>query len=230
MNVAAAAAGRLTAGAAKVSVMSSALFGSISGSASANVASTGAVTLPAMLRLGYPRALAAAVEAVASSGGQIMPPLMGAGAFVMVELTGVPYDAIMARGAACRRCSISSRCGSASTPSRARYELRGPADEDEPDAARRCWSRPASSWCRSRCCCGACSGPAHAAVRRLPGDRRRRVALLFTTRLPRSSRARSPRGWIRRVLAAGRQIGDDRLDHPVRLDHHRRARRSPGWA
>jgi len=96
MNVAAAAAGRLTGGAAKVSVISSALFGSISGSASANVASTGAITLPAMTRLGYPRALAGAVEAVASSGGQIMPPLMGAGAFVMVELTQVPYTGIMA--------------------------------------------------------------------------------------------------------------------------------------
>ena len=96
MNVAAAAAGRLKGGAAKVSVISSALFGSISGSASANVASTGAITMPAMVRLGYPKRLAAAVEAVASSGGQIMPPLMGAGAFVMVELTGVPYTAIMA--------------------------------------------------------------------------------------------------------------------------------------
>ena len=96
MNLASAAAGRLKGGAAKVSVLSSALFGSISGSASANVASTGAITLPAMTKLGYPRRLAAAVEAVASSGGQIMPPLMGAGAFVMVELTGVPYTQIMA--------------------------------------------------------------------------------------------------------------------------------------
>ena len=96
MNVAAAAAGRLKGGAAKVSVISSALFGSISGSASANVASTGAITLPAMTRLGYPKRLAAAVEAVASSGGQIMPPLMGAGAFVMVELTGVAYVEIIA--------------------------------------------------------------------------------------------------------------------------------------
>lgn len=95
MNVAAAAAGRLKGGAAKVSIISSALFGSISGSASANVASTGAITLPAMTKLGYPKRLAAAVEAVASSGGQIMPPLMGAGAFVMVELTGVPYVQIM---------------------------------------------------------------------------------------------------------------------------------------
>jgi TRAP transporter 4TM/12TM fusion protein len=89
-------AGHLRAGAAKVSVLSSALFGSISGSASANVASTGAVTLPAMKRLGYPPALAAAVEAVASSGGQIMPPVMGAGAFVMVELLRTTYASIMA--------------------------------------------------------------------------------------------------------------------------------------
>ncbi len=96
MNVARAAAGHLKGGGAKVSVISSALFGSISGSASANVASTGAITLPAMTKLGYPKRLAAAVEAVASSGGQIMPPLMGAGAFVMVELTGVPYTSIMA--------------------------------------------------------------------------------------------------------------------------------------
>ncbi|MEM6712440.1 MAG: TRAP transporter fused permease subunit [Pseudomonadota bacterium] len=96
MNVASAAAGRLKGGAAKVSVLSSALFGSISGSASANVASTGAITLPAMTKLGYPKRLAAGVEAVASSGGQIMPPLMGAGAFIMVELTGVPYTQIMA--------------------------------------------------------------------------------------------------------------------------------------
>ncbi len=76
MNVATSAAGRLRGGAAKVSVLSSALFGSISGSASANVASTGIVTLPTMTSLGYPKRIAAAVEAVASSGGQIMPPLM----------------------------------------------------------------------------------------------------------------------------------------------------------
>ncbi len=95
MNIATAFAGKLKGGAAKVSVISSALFGSISGSASANVASTGMVTMPAMIKLNYPKRLAASVEAVASSGGQIMPPLMGAGAFVMVELTGVPYDEII---------------------------------------------------------------------------------------------------------------------------------------
>ena len=88
-------AGRYRAGAAKVSVLSSAFFGSISGSASANVASTGAITLPTMKRLGYPASFAAAVEAVASSGGQIMPPLMGAGAFVMMELLRLPYIDIM---------------------------------------------------------------------------------------------------------------------------------------
>ncbi len=88
-------AGRLRGGAAKVSVLASAFFGSISGSASANVASTGAFTIPTMKRLKYPSSLAAAVEAVASTGGQIMPPLMGAGAFIMAELLSVNYTNIM---------------------------------------------------------------------------------------------------------------------------------------
>ncbi|WP_085126397.1 TRAP transporter permease [Tistlia consotensis] len=95
MSLATKLAGRLEAGAAKVSVLASALFGSISGSASANVASTGAITLPAMKRLGYPAAFAAAVEATASTGGQIMPPLMGAGAFVMAELLRLRYTQIV---------------------------------------------------------------------------------------------------------------------------------------
>lgn len=131
MNIASAAAGRLKGGAAKVSVISSALFGSISGSASANVASTGAITLPAMTKLGYPKRLAAAVEAVASSGGQIMPPLMGAGAFVMVELTGVPYTAIMAAAVLPALLyffavwvGINAYAG--------RYDLAGLAEEDRP--------------------------------------------------------------------------------------------------
>ncbi len=84
-------AGRYTGGPAKVATVSSALFGSVSGSASANVASTGAFTIPMMKRLGYAPALAAAVEAVASTGGQIMPPIMGAGAFIMAELIQTPY-------------------------------------------------------------------------------------------------------------------------------------------
>ncbi len=131
MNVAAAAAGRLKGGAAKVSVLSSALFGSISGSASANVASTGAITLPAMTRLGYPKRLAAGVEAVASSGGQIMPPLMGAGAFVMVELTGTPYTYIM--GAALLPALLYFLAVWVGINAYAtRFELRGLSDAERP--------------------------------------------------------------------------------------------------
>nr|WP_154155121.1 TRAP transporter fused permease subunit [Roseovarius bejariae] len=133
MNVAAAAAGRLRGGAAKVSVLSSALFGSISGSASANVASTGAITLPAMERLGYPKRIAAAVEAVASSGGQIMPPLMGAGAFVMVELTGVPYTGIMAAAALPALLYFWAVWIGIDGYAR-RFDLRGLAKEDRPEA------------------------------------------------------------------------------------------------
>ncbi len=131
MNVAAAAAGRLNGGAAKVSVLSSALFGSISGSASANVASTGAITLPAMTRLGYPKRLAAAVEAVASSGGQIMPPLMGAGAFVMVELTGVPYSGIMTAAALPALLFFFAVWMGINAYAR-RFDLRAMAEEDRP--------------------------------------------------------------------------------------------------
>ncbi|MBN2752211.1 MAG: TRAP transporter large permease subunit, partial [Rhodospirillaceae bacterium] len=72
-----------------------AMYGTISGVAAANTASTGMVTIPAMKRLGYPPAMAAAVEAVASTGGQIMPPLMGAGIFVMAELLHTDYLSIM---------------------------------------------------------------------------------------------------------------------------------------
>ena len=133
MNVASAAAGRLRGGAAKVSVLSSALFGSISGSASANVASTGAITLPAMERLGYPKRIAAAVEAVASSGGQIMPPLMGAGAFVMVELTGVPYTGIMAAAALPALLYFWAVWIGIDGYAR-RFDLRGLEKEDRPDA------------------------------------------------------------------------------------------------
>ncbi len=135
MNVAAAAAGRLKGGAAKVSVLSSALFGSISGSASANVASTGAITLPAMTRLGYPKRLAGAVEAVASSGGQIMPPLMGAGAFVMVELTRVPYTEIMAAALLPAVLYFFAVWVGINAYAR-RYDLAAIDRQDQPDAAR----------------------------------------------------------------------------------------------
>ena len=94
MSAATRLAGRFQAGAAKVSVLASAMYGTISGSASANVASVGAITIPAMKRMGYPPPFAAATEAVASTGGQIMPPVMGAGAFIMAELLRVQYSEI----------------------------------------------------------------------------------------------------------------------------------------
>ena len=88
-------AGRTTGGPAKVASLSSALFGSISGSAVANIMTTGSYTIPLMKRLGYNRAFAGSVEAVASTGGQIMPPVMGAAAFVMAEIMGVSYLTVM---------------------------------------------------------------------------------------------------------------------------------------
>ena len=83
-------AGLTTGGAAKAATFMSAGFGTVSGSCIANVATTGAFTIPMMKRLGYPPALAGAVEAAASTGGQIMPPVMGAGAFLMAVLLGIP--------------------------------------------------------------------------------------------------------------------------------------------
>jgi TRAP transporter 4TM/12TM fusion protein len=86
--------GKYRGGPAKVSVVSSALFGTVSGSAVANVAVDGAITIPMMKKTGYPAHIAAAIEAVASNGGQITPPVMGAAAFLMAEFLNVPYGQI----------------------------------------------------------------------------------------------------------------------------------------
>ncbi|MGQ3031946.1 MAG: TRAP transporter permease, partial [Ferrovibrionaceae bacterium] len=83
--------GHTAGGPAKVAVVTSGLFGSVSGSAVANVMTTGTFTIPLMKRIGYPKSFSGAVEAVASTGGQIMPPIMGAAAFVMAEFMGVSY-------------------------------------------------------------------------------------------------------------------------------------------
>ncbi len=91
IDLAYALAGQSRGGPAKASVISSAFMGSLSGSAIANVVTTGAFTIPLMRRLGYRPEEAAGVEAAASTGGQIMPPIMGAGAFLIAEYTGVPY-------------------------------------------------------------------------------------------------------------------------------------------
>jgi TRAP transporter 4TM/12TM fusion protein len=91
MEAATAIAGDKTGGPAKVAVVSSALMGSVSGSAVANVVTTGSITIPLMKRMGYPAVLAAGIEGTASTGGQIMPPLMGAAAFIIASYIGKPY-------------------------------------------------------------------------------------------------------------------------------------------
>ena len=88
-------AGRLSGGPAKVSVLSSSLFGTISGSSIANTVTTGSLTIPAMKRIGYPPHFAGAVEAASSTGGQITPPIMGAAAFLMVEFLEIQYTTII---------------------------------------------------------------------------------------------------------------------------------------
>ena len=94
-NVALGVAGHRVGGPAKVSIIASGFLGMINGSAAANVVTTGAFTIPLMKSLGYKAHFAGAVEAVASTGGQIMPPVMGAAAFIMAEYLGVSYRTIM---------------------------------------------------------------------------------------------------------------------------------------
>lgn len=95
IDLATALTGRFSGGPAKVSVVSSALLGSISGSSIANTVTTGALTIPAMIKIGFKRHFAAAVEAASSTGGQITPPVMGAVAFLMVEYLGLPLRTIL---------------------------------------------------------------------------------------------------------------------------------------
>lgn len=90
-DISLAIAGRIAGGPAQVAVVASGLFGSINGSATANVVSTGAFTIPLMRSVGYPSYFAGAVEAVASTGGQLMPPIMGSAAFIMSEFLGISY-------------------------------------------------------------------------------------------------------------------------------------------
>ncbi|MDJ1160195.1 TRAP transporter permease [Chelatococcus sp. SYSU_G07232] len=95
IDLASCLAGRYAGGPAKVSIFGSALFGMISGSSIANTVTVGSLTIPAMIRLGYPRHFAAAVESTASTGGQITPPIMGAAAFLMVEFLGISYTSVI---------------------------------------------------------------------------------------------------------------------------------------
>ncbi|WP_440409932.1 TRAP transporter permease [Neorhizobium petrolearium] len=95
LDCAAWVAGRYAGGPAKVSIFGSALFGMISGSSVANTVTVGSLTIPAMIRLGYKRTFAAAVESASSTGGQITPPIMGAAAFLMIEFLNLPYTTII---------------------------------------------------------------------------------------------------------------------------------------
>ncbi len=95
MDLATIAAGRFSGGPAKVCVVSSGLFGMISGSAIANAVTTGSLTIPLMKKYGFSSRFAGGVEASASCGGQVTPPVMGASAFVMAELLGVPYKLLV---------------------------------------------------------------------------------------------------------------------------------------
>lgn len=94
MDLALATMGRYRGGPAKAAIAGSSLMGTISGSAVANVATTGTFTIPMMRRTGYDRTFSGAVESVASSGGQIMPPIMGAAAFIIASFLGVPYGQV----------------------------------------------------------------------------------------------------------------------------------------
>ena len=99
IDIAQVVAGRFSGGPAKVSVLASSLFGTISGSSIANTVTTGSLTIPAMKRIGYKGHFAGAVEAASSTGGQITPPIMGAAAFLMVEFLEIPYTTIIAAAA-----------------------------------------------------------------------------------------------------------------------------------
>ena len=94
VNFAFAAAGRARGGPAKVAIFASGLMGMINGTSAGNVVATGSLTIPLMKKVGYHKKTAGAIEAAASTGGQIMPPIMGAGAFIMAEITGIPYTDI----------------------------------------------------------------------------------------------------------------------------------------
>jgi len=94
VNFAFALAGRARGGPAKVAIFASGLMGMINGTSAGNVVATGSLTIPLMKKVGYSKSTAGAIEAGASTGGQIMPPIMGAGAFIMAEVTGIPYSEI----------------------------------------------------------------------------------------------------------------------------------------
>ena len=125
MDFAMSITGHTAGGPGKVAVVSRRLFGTVSGSAVANVMVDGPITIPLMKRTGFRPPFAAAVEAVASTGGQMMPPIMGAAAFVMAEFLAVPYANGRAVGGRFRRSCTTSPCSSPCTSRRSAQGLAG---------------------------------------------------------------------------------------------------------
>ena len=115
LRIAVSLTGGLRGGPAHAAIAASGFFGTISGSVSANVVGTGVFTIPMIKERGFRSSFAGGVEAAASSGGQFMPPVMGAVAFVMADVTGIPYVVIIGArpdaGAVLLRPACSSRCG-----------------------------------------------------------------------------------------------------------------------
>jgi TRAP transporter 4TM/12TM fusion protein len=134
-DLAMSAGGRLTGGPAKVSVVGSALVGMISGSAASNVATVGSFTIPLMKKIGYPPVFAGAVEAAASTGGQIMPPIMGSAAFIMAEYLGIPYLTIAAAAVIPALLFFGSVFFQVDLRAR-RLKLKGLSKEEMPDVKR----------------------------------------------------------------------------------------------
>jgi TRAP transporter 4TM/12TM fusion protein len=111
VNLATIAAGRFAGGPAKVSVVSSGLFGMISGSAIANTVTTGVMTIPLMKKVGFRRALPARWRPAPACGGQITPPIMGAAAFIMAETLGIPYNQLILVAVVPASCTTWPSCG-----------------------------------------------------------------------------------------------------------------------
>ena len=115
MQVSFALLGHLRGGPAKVAVVSSAVNGLVSASSVANVVTGGIFTIPLMKKAGYGGVRAGAIETASSVNGQIMPPVMGAAAFLMIEYVGIPYTRTSSATRSCRRRSPTSRCSTSST-------------------------------------------------------------------------------------------------------------------
>ena len=150
-DVAMALMGRYRGGAAKMAVVSSSLYGTVSGSAVANVVVDGAITIPMMKRSGYPPHLAAAIEAVSSNGGQIMPPVMGAAAFLIAEYLSIPYGQVALAAVAARRPLLPGAVRSDRSRS-GEARAHGAAARRPAQAARRHARAAGCFWCRSACC------------------------------------------------------------------------------